>query len=340
MAFFAALHNSNLVPTGQDDAGARITADPTRTPVAISLVDAEVARLKRFEDAIRNTSDNERNELAKTFGEGYPINLNHVQLPTNNPIQFASTERVIASGVFQNIIENAQLFESYKNVFVIMERFDNNALAPVLEQLPKTFNELADVSSDTPLTETQIRLAINKYQAALSQARASIAEPVISGLEKFKMKVMNSVGALAEELQKSTNDQNSQLTGLETNIPLTARSLYGKTVNQESFTDLLWVFIGVFLLIMIAPYFYPNGVAENVLKAEFLLQFSTVFVLVAAIIILSIGGFIERNQLPVLLAGISGYVLGQLGSNSGRAAVPASPLPPGGAAAPPKTPTT
>jgi hypothetical protein len=75
---------------------------------------------------------------------------------------------------------------------------------------------------------------------------------------------------------------------------------------------------------MIVPRFYPPPVAENVLKSEFLLQFSTVFVLVAAIIILAIGNFINPDQLPVLLAGISGYVLGQLGSTS-RPGAPAHP---------------
>ena len=64
---------------------------------------------------------------------------------------------------------------------------------------------------------------------------------------------------------------------------------------------------------MVVPRMYPETVASNILKAEFLLQFSTVFVLIAAIIILGIGKLIQQDQVPVLLAGISGYVLGQLG---------------------------
>ena len=64
---------------------------------------------------------------------------------------------------------------------------------------------------------------------------------------------------------------------------------------------------------MAIPRVYNVTIAQNILKAEFLLQFSTVFVLVAAIIILGIGELIDKQQLPVLLAGISGYVLGQLG---------------------------
>ena len=133
---------------------------------------------------------------------------------------------------------------------------------------------------------------------------------------------MGQLAALDQELQKKRTDLNTQIGGLEKNIILNAKSLYGKTVSENSFAYLLIVFAAVFFVIMIMPYFYPQPIAENVLKSEFLLQFSTVFVLVAAIIILAIGGFIARDQLPVLLAGISGYVLGQLGSNTGAAIPP------------------
>jgi hypothetical protein len=307
------------------------------------IIDDELNRLKQFEDDIKNASDNgKKNELAKQFGGGYPVVLNDVPQPPNNPIQFASRERLIASGVFQNVVENRQFFEAYQNVFSMMESFYNSARAPLLEQLPKKFNDLASASSSDTLTDSQITSAISKYRDALERTRTSIAPSLLSDLETFRTRVMTPVEALGEDLLKKSADRNSQMAELETSIPLTGKSIYGKTVGAESFNYLLIVFLLVFFVIMIMPRFYPAPVAENVLKSEFLLQFSTVFVLVAAIIILSIGGFIERNQLPVLLAGISGYVLGQLGSNSGRAAVPASAAPPPAGAPftpPPATPT-
>ena len=72
-------------------------------------------------------------------------------------------------------------------------------------------------------------------------------------------------------------------------------------MGGESCNYLLYVFVGAFLLIMLLPRLYSPEVANNILKAEFLLQFSTVFVLVAAIIILGIGDLIDKQQLPVLL---------------------------------------
>lgn len=292
------------------------------------IIEDELGRLKQFEDDLKNASDNgKKNELAKQFGEGYPLDFKSVPLPPNNPIQFASRERLIESGVFQNVVESRQFLGGYQNVLLIMESFYNSAKAPLLEQLPKKFNDLAGASSDT-LTDSQNTSAISKYRDALERTRASLAASLPSDLETFRARVMTPVDALGEDLQKKIAERNSQMTELETSIPLTGKSLYGNTVGAESFNYLLIVFLLVFLVIMIMPRFYPAPVAQNVLTSDFLLQFSTVFVLVAAIIILSIGNFIERNQLPVLLAGISGYVLGQLGSASGRTALPGPGAPP------------
>jgi hypothetical protein len=91
---------------------------------------------------------------------------------------------------------------------------------------------------------------------------------------------------------------------------------FGNAVGSSSFTYLLVVFASVFVIIMLFPVLYKkfgSAVAENLIRSDFLSQLSTVFVLTSAIIILGIGQFIDRQQLPVLLAGISGYVLGQLG---------------------------
>ena len=293
------------------------------------IIGDELGRLKQFEDDLRSASDNgKRNELAKQFGEGgYPVTLNNVPLPApGNPIQFASRERLIQSGVFQYAVEGRQFVDGYQNVLQILESFNNSARAPLLERLPRKFSDLAGASSDT-LTDSQITSALSKYRDALDQTRDSLPTSLQSDIDAFKSRVNASVEALGGDLKKKIEDRNDQMTELQATIPLNGRSLYGNKVGAESFNYLLFVFLLVFLVIMIMPKYYPAPVAQNVLKSDFLLQFSTVFVLVAAIIILSIGNFIERNQLPVLLAGISGYVLGQLGTASGRTVTPGTPPP-------------
>jgi hypothetical protein len=78
---------------------------------------------------------------------------------------------------------------------------------------------------------------------------------------------MSQVDMLGQDLIRRSADLNSQMGGLEKNITLAAKSFYGKTVGADSFTHLLIVFAGVFLIIMVAPRFYPQIVAENVLKS-------------------------------------------------------------------------
>jgi hypothetical protein len=147
-------------------------------------------------------------------------------------------------------------------------------------------------------------------QAALNDVAAA---PPVPSLESVRAHLMADVDQIGKALADKSLQINSQIRDLEKNITMQAKALYGTKVGADSFTYLLIVFAGVFLVVMIMPRFYPDAVAVNVLKSEFLLQFSTVFVLVAAIIILAIGELIAKDQLPVLLAGISGYVLGQLG---------------------------
>jgi hypothetical protein len=231
---------------------------------------------------------------------------------------FARRERANANEVFQNVsFENREFLAGYEQLFAMIEAIGNDTKPTPLNDLPQQFFILAGAKSTDTITEPQVRSGISKYRDTLQQTRASIAASVEETTETVKSRLLTKLDGFGENLLKKSAALNNQMGGLERNMTLAARSLYGKTVGADSFNYLLIVFAAVFVIIMIAPKFYPVPVAENILKSEFLLQFSTVFVLVAAIIILAIGGFIEKNQLPVLLAGISGYVLGQLGSNTG-----------------------
>lgn len=164
------------------------------------------------------------------------------------------------------------------------------------------------------LTVAQIQSGIDKYRAALTKARDEVPDEISSDLiTSARKNIDTDVDHITAELANQTNDERELRKRLEDQIVASAKSVYGKAVGSDSFNYLLIVFTLVFGVVMVLPRFYPEAVAANILKAEFLLQFSTVFILVAAIIILGIGNLIKNDQLPVLLAGISGYVLGQLG---------------------------
>jgi hypothetical protein len=302
-------------------------------------IDDELQRLKKFEDDIIASTDLKMQmDLAKKFDRDYPLRLQDTRPrparfrdpnASNDPLAFARRERANANEVFQNVsFENRQFLGGYEKLFSMIESFGNDNLrVPLLDALPDDFYEFAGAQSLEALTEPQIKAAIAKYREVLQKTRDSVAaSPMPETADTFRTRLLAQVDELGQSLIKRSTELNVQMGGLEKNMTLAAKSLYGKAVGGDSFNYLLLVFSAVFLVIMVVPRFYPDPVAENVLKSEFLLQFSTVFVLIAAIIILAIGGFIEKNQLPVLLAGISGYVLGQLGSNAGGVPVQAPAL--------------
>ena len=161
-------------------------------------------------------------------------------------------------------------------------------------------------------TDEQARSSTAKYRELLRAASDSLRDrPTHAEVRRAMLADINGFG---EKIKAVGVAYDNDIQDVERSIVKSASDIFGSNVNSNVFLWLLAAFAGIFLLIMIGPRFYAQTtVAENLLKAEFLLQFSTVFILTAAIIILGIGQFIDRDQLPVLLAGISGYVLGQLG---------------------------
>jgi hypothetical protein len=291
-----------------------------------------IARLQKFESDVKAASDlSAKAGLAKKFDEDFPLTRTELGLPRSSRSSrtsdvrnlaldnssFIQRERVNANEVFQNIsIENREWLTSYEKLFVNIERRLNEFILKLsqLDKLPSSFYELTEADSFDTITEDQLQSAIDQYRTILQATLNDIASfPQPAAIESTKAALMGQVDSLGRNLVAKSSEQNTQFRDLEKSIAGSAKALYGNKVGADSFNYLLIVFAGVFIVIMVMPRFYPAPVAENVLKSEFLLQFSTVFVLVAAIIILAIGELIQKDQLPVLLAGISGYVLGQLG---------------------------
>lgn len=291
-----------------------------------NAINLALTRLKKIEDEVNAASDlSAKIEIARNFDPEYPLfradrpisgtpRLNPDRSETDRG-RFIQIERVNAGEVFQNVsIGNREWLTKYEKLFASVESSVDSLLNPLrnLMRLPLQFYRLAGASSFAVLTANQIQVGIEKYRAALQTALTDLGTQPASA-ESTREQLMAQADTLGRELVARSTEANSQLQNLEQSIAGQARSLYSGKVGAESFNNLLLVFAGVFIVLMIMPRFYPEIVASNLLKSEFLLQFSTVFVLVAAIIILAIGDFIARDQLPVLLAGISGYVLGQLG---------------------------
>jgi len=334
---FALLGELRRIITYQDNFRGRlerllfaVAIEPGARDQMTKTTNAALTRLQKFETDFKAATDlSAKVGLAKKFDDDFPLKRTDLGLgrssrsdprslsSENDRAFFVQRERINANEVFQNVsIENREWLTSYEKLFTTIERRlgEFSIKLPQLDKLPSGFEQLGGADSLDTMNETQIQVGIDQYRLALQATLTDIAAaPAAASAEAARTALMAQVDSLGRELVAKSTEANGQFRELEKSISQSAKSLYGNKVGADSFNYLLIVFAAVFLVIMVAPRFYPEAVATNVLRAEFLLQFSTVFVLVAAIIILAIGELIAKDQLPVLLAGISGYVLGQLG---------------------------
>jgi hypothetical protein len=88
-----------------------------------------------------------------------------------------------------------------------------------------------------------------------------------------------------------------------------------QSLSTWLFVSLTAAFVIVIAMLLFVPRLYSPEVQPLVFRSPFFLQLFTVYVLSSSIVILALGSFLESTNLATLLAGISGYVLGQLGKD-------------------------
>ncbi len=217
----------------------------------------------------------------------------------------------------QNLSQNHLYWATdFENMMIAWERQLRKAsgagAVDVLRRFQSASDDVSDAREQGASDDRIARFLATKHRETLQTASDILKDrPTYAQVQQ---QALSEAKDFSGRIKKVGEDYSKDTEEVEKNIATSANEIFGSDINSEVFRWLLIAFGGIFILIMIAPKFYASeSVAENILKAEFLLQFSTVFILTAAIIILGIGNFIQQDQLPVLLAGISGYVLGQLG---------------------------
>ncbi|MGR9207482.1 hypothetical protein ACU8OG_26600 (plasmid) [Rhizobium leguminosarum] len=300
------------------------------------VINDELNRLGIFEKELdaKGEINAKQNLSMNYFSRNFPVLLSESEVVSNaipsadgNPITFASREYIGANAIFENVssFENKEFANDYRKIFDAMQSFgSSDEKWPLAGSMPATFLTLAGANSYDTLTESQVKLAVSKYRDVLEATLDDISASKVSSKTTFIVNLRNQAEQVSKDLVLRSSYLNKETDDLEGDVASTAKSLYGHAVSETSFYILLTLFAVVFITVMVAPKFYTPEVAKNILTSDFILQFSTVFVLIAAIIILSIGGFIASDQVPVLLAGISGYVLGQLGANQRQSSLSAS----------------
>lgn len=290
----------------------------------------ELQRLAAAEPRLLVAESAARDRDLADFDTQFPLRLDIARGGAGDAVVvFSQLRSGLAQLQFANNTKLRELGAALESVLLETEqkvRGTAEARIAELHALPRMFYQLVGRQSFQEMTPDDVRRAIDAYRSRLTsveteagmspQERSNLSTSVRTRLEQIGQDIRTEITLLEQEVGRI---QNAMLD--------TARTRYSNTVGENSFYALLLVFAVIFVLLLTAPLLYKNfdnDVAKKLLTSQFILQFSTVFVLTSAILILGIGRFIKDDQLPVLLAGISGYVLGQLG-RSGQAGRDATP---------------
>lgn len=283
----------------------------------------ELARLAAYEPKITEQDATRRLMGLREFDSGFPMRLERGRGPSDPTVVFPTLRNGMSALQLANSSTLRRLAADLEGILNEAEqrvRIPLEAPSAAIGRLPNMFHDLVGRSDFTEMSAEDARNAIQIYRATLT---GIVERPGPNAQERSQLSndYRNRLDRVGTEIRSELTKLDTETENIQRQMIEIAKITFSKTVSETSFYYLLGLFGAIFLLLMTAPLLYArfeNEVAKSLLTGEFILQFSTVFVLSSAIIILGIGGFIKEDQLPVLLAGISGYVLGQLGRISNQ----------------------
>jgi hypothetical protein len=219
-------------------------------------------------------------------------------------------------------LDHAELGRSVNTFLNLLSRYQQsvtNGLARLRESasLPSNMHDLVQAASlEAMATPAQTQQFADLYRARLNDMEQQVRAITI-GQANERAQLLNLFNAITEQVQPFLARLQNERTRSEEMLIQQAERTFGHNVNEGSFKWMLVIFGIAFVVLILVPWLYRNADTHSIpgqlLTSNFILQFCTVFILTASIVLLGIGRYIEKDQLPVLLAGISGYVLGQLG---------------------------
>lgn len=299
----------------------------------ISTIDEEIRRTNDFVTEARTRTDEERLRLLQSFDGRFPPRIPAIGAGAEVFLgRVTALRRVIETGAraeVDSLRRSSITFQSELTSFQTLYRAHVDQLVEILTGNPTYFYELIGRASFTEMnTMPQIEQAATVHTQKLTALRQGLTQ-LPGELGDRRSVLARQYDNYLSEIRRLLGELEAQRVRSETLTVEQAEQGFGKNVSEKSFNVLLVIFGLCFLVLFVGPMLYrssaTDSIAAQILTGPFILQFSTVFILCASIVLLGIGGFIKEDQLPVLLAGISGYVLGQLGRGAAR---PEAPPPP------------
>jgi hypothetical protein len=280
-------------------------------------IDDLVANIQRLE----NQSDTAIRTVLERFDARFPPQL---AAPFERiQAEFArgmAELRVVVEGSAR--LENAELSRVATAFLSTLARYQQamtNGLRTMRDAtpFPQYVYEFAEARSFAAMANPEhVQRFANRFRAKLQEIEAQ-AQNLVTAHANDRAQLLMLFNTMHEAAQTNTQRLQNEKARSEEMMIHQAERNFGQNVNEGSFKWMLVIFGVAFVVLFIVPYLYRDAdtrsIPGQILTSNFILQFCTVFILTASIVLLGIGRYIEKDQLPVLLAGISGYVLGQLG---------------------------
>jgi hypothetical protein len=180
------------------------------------------------------------------------------------------------------------------------------AVVPFARARPPS-NTLLAFTVARPDTTVIPRVQLNEFIASISD----------SSFTTYKARLLEAYAIRMGDVRLLTKTDRDEVTHIQQDAAQVSRELgqredYQAKLDTRVLTIGIPVVAGALVLMLLAPLLYRNDdLRRAIISSGLLLEMTTVFLLVAAVVILGIDGRIEAGVIGTVLGGLSGYVLGR-----------------------------
>lgn len=166
---------------------------------------------------------------------------------------------------------------------------------------------LLGVTVATPDTATIPRAYLASFNAAISDSSFNV----------YRAKLLEAYAIRMGDVRLLTKTDRDEVAHIQRDAAQVSREL-GQREDNQAKLDAKLITVGVpviaaaLVLMLLVPLLYKSDeLRRAIISSGLLLEMTTVFLLVSAVVILGIDGRIEAGVIGTVLGGLSGYVLGR-----------------------------
>lgn len=232
--------------------------------------------------------------------------------------------KVVRPIVMTELPEDFQrLVEFRKELMEKLDRVEND-----IRLLQDEFDYLPDFDFEISQLKTQQTRDARRIQELKNNPQRSVDEDNEIALLQSYIEPDNANIKRLEDEKKRIPQLEIKLENAKTNFLQTENDL--NRVNQQianflnieeernKFRTMISIAFCVLVAIVIVGFYFiafkKEEIAESIFAGEKGIQFVTIFLIVIAIILFGIMGILEGKELSALLGGLSGYILGRVGT--------------------------